>query len=281
MNQRYFSRPVAGNTNKEIPTPNPHLEIYNQPTTFKQLEYQVESSTQESISNLLYNVPKSSTKSSKHVLCALVSNEPGVLSRVSGVLAGRGFNIDSLVVSETETTGLSRMTIVLQGGEVSQAKKQLEDLVQVWAAVEFQPHAPIVERELLLVKLNIIPAELARKSQHKESQEAQNIDFSKKSTQSASTSMSIHIQRQAIVELCNLFQGRVVDLTPEHIMIELTGKTTKIDAFVELVRPFGIRELARSGTLAMLRSQITSIKSQEKAVVDNSGQVDATQLPPG
>ena len=94
------------------------------------------------------------------------------------------------------------------------------------------------------------------------------------------------MQRQAIVELTELFQGRVLDLTPDFIMLELTGKSIKIDAFIELVRPFGIKELARSGVLAMLRGSITGVGSRGvKAGTDSrddeAGKVDASQLPPG
>lgn len=96
----------------------------------------------------------------RHVLNCLVQNEPGVLSRVSGILAARGFNIDSLVVCSTEVDDLSRMTIVLTGqdGVVEQARRQLEDLVPVWAVLDYT-QAPLVQRELLLAKINILGPE--------------------------------------------------------------------------------------------------------------------------
>ena len=131
--------------------PEPHLDTLHHADTFHShyppaaAGHSHDPSHAQAVSNLLYNVPPadSSDKPRRRTLCALVTNESGVLSRVSGVLAGRGVNIDSLVVSETETAGLSRMTIVLKGGQdVDQARKQLEDLVQVWAVVEFAPHAP-------------------------------------------------------------------------------------------------------------------------------------------
>lgn len=314
--------------------PEPHLDTHQHADTFhRSTAYPGahDPSHTEAVSNLLYNVPpaNSADRPRRRTLCALVTNESGVLSRVSGVLAGRGVNIDSLVVSETETAGLSRMTIVLKGGEdVDQARKQLEDLVQVWAVVEFAPYAPVVERELLLVKLSILPPptqqppaatpsaaaptgqsaatsasavlsslfSAASSSSSSSSSTSPPSSSSASSTSpsgaapssypsSASQAISSHVQRQAIVELTSLFQGRVLDLTPDFILIELTGKAIKIDAFIELVRPFGIKELARSGVLAMLRGSITGVGSRGvkagESKDDAAGRVDASQLPPG
>lgn len=232
------------------------------------------------MNNLLYNIPDKSSYSSRRTLCALVSNEPGVLSRVSGCLAGRGFNIDSLVVSETETEGLSRMTIVLKGGsDIVQARKQLEDLVQVWAVVEFSPFAPVVERELLLVKLSIVPPSPPSASGVATPPSPSPLSH----PLSSASALSTHVQRQAIVELCTLFGGRVLDLTPAHIMLELTGKSMRIDAFIQLVRPFGIVELARSGALAMLRGSVTSVnsKQEKREEMGVAGKMDESSLPPG
>ena len=113
------------------------------------------------VSSILYDTPLPSTAPNKrHVLNCLVQNEPGVLSRVSGILAARGFNIDSLVVCSTEVQDLSRMTIVLQGqeGVIEQARRQLEDLVPVWAVLDYTA-APLVQRELLLAKISILGPE--------------------------------------------------------------------------------------------------------------------------
>ena len=266
------------------PLPEPHLDTLHHQDTFHHHRRPHrggghDPSHQAAVSNLLYNTPPPSTSRKPHrrTLCALVTNEAGVLSRVSGVLAGRGVNIDSLVVSETETPGLSRMTIVLKGGtNVDQARKQLEDLVQVWAVVEFAEHVPVVERELLLLKLSILPHTNSTSPfplPHSSSSSSQSFSPSSSSSSSPHPSspssssypttpaqaLTSHIQRQAIVELTDMFQGRVLDLTPDMIMIELTGKAIKIDAFIELVRPFGIKELARSGVLAMLRGHITGV----------------------
>ena len=118
-------------------------------------------SAQAAVSNILYETPTPSmAPSTRHILNCLVQNEPGVLSRVSGILAARGFNIDSLVVCSTEVEDLSRMTIVLTGqdGVVEQARRQLEDLVPVWAVLDYT-NAALVQRELLLAKVNILGPE--------------------------------------------------------------------------------------------------------------------------
>ncbi|CRK40474.1 hypothetical protein BN1723_015734 [Verticillium longisporum] len=115
-------------------------------------------SAQAAVSNILYETPTPSMAPPKrHILNCLVQNEPGVLSRVSGILAARGFNIDSLVVCSTEVEDLSRMTIVLTGqdGVVEQARRQLEDLVPVWAVLDYT-NAALVQRELVLAKINIL-----------------------------------------------------------------------------------------------------------------------------
>ena len=114
------------------------------------------------VSSILYETPAvSQAPATKHILNCLVQNEPGVLSRISGILAARGFNIDSLVVCSTEVSDLSRMTIVLQGldGVVEQARRQLEDLVPVWAVLDYTS-AALVQRELLLAKISIMGPEV-------------------------------------------------------------------------------------------------------------------------
>lgn len=118
-------------------------------------------SAEEAVNNIIYNTPPTAPAPiTRHVLNCLVSNEPGVLSHVSGVLAGRGFNIESLVVAKTEVPDLSRMTIVLNGQKVviEQARRQLEDLVPIWAVLDYT-HGRIVERELLLAKVSAVPHE--------------------------------------------------------------------------------------------------------------------------
>ncbi len=118
-------------------------------------------SAQAAVSNILYETPTPEVAPPKrHILNCLVQNEPGVLSRLSGIIAARGFNIESLVVCNTEVEDLSRMTIVLTGhdGVVEQARRQLEDLVPVWAVLDYT-NAALVQRELLLAKINILGPE--------------------------------------------------------------------------------------------------------------------------
>ena len=155
----------------------------------------------------------------RHVLSALVQNVPGVLAHVSGMLASRGYNIDSLAVGETETPHLSRMTFVVVGDDsvLEQVRKQLEKIVTVVRVndVSSKQH---VERDLMLLKVD------------------------------APTG-----KRSEIRELTNIFRGRIVDVAPEQVMIEISGQEKKIEAFIDMMRPFGIVELVRTGRIAMVR----------------------------
>jgi acetolactate synthase-1/3 small subunit len=155
----------------------------------------------------------------RHVLSALVQNQPGVLAHISGMLASRGFNIDSLAVGETEDANLSRMTFVVHGddAELEQVRKQLHKVITV-VAVQDISSEDFVERDLMLIKV--------------------------KSSQQ---------QRTEIVLLVEMFRGRVVDISPENVMIEISGQERKIEAFIELMRPYGILELARTGRIALVR----------------------------
>jgi len=155
----------------------------------------------------------------RHVLSALVQNVPGVLSNISGMLASRGYNIDSLTVGETENPRLSRMTFVVVGDDsvLEQVRKQLEKIVTV-VRVDDVSSKDYVERDLMLVKV-------ATPAGH----------------------------RSEIRELTEVFRGRIVDVAPEMVMIEISGQEKKIEAFIEMVRPFGIIELVRSGRIAMVR----------------------------
>lgn len=155
----------------------------------------------------------------RHVLSAVVQNVPGVLSHISGMLASRGYNIDSLAVGETEDPHLSRMTFVVVGDDsvLEQVRKQLEKIVTVVHVVDIsaQNH---VERDLMLLKVKAPPG-----------------------------------RRSEILELTDIFRGRIVDVAPEMVMIEISGQEKKIEAFIEMIRPFGIIELARTGRIAMVR----------------------------
>jgi acetolactate synthase I/III small subunit len=157
--------------------------------------------------------------SEKHVLSLLVQNEPGVLSRIAGLFSGRGFNIESLAVAETAEGGVSRITLMTKGdqGLVEQVKKQLNKIVNVVKVIDFEDK-PCIQRELALVKVRARPE-----------------------------------HRAEIYRLAEIFRCRVEDVTRETYTLEITGDDSKIQAFLDLLRPFGIREIARSGVIALAR----------------------------
>lgn len=200
-----------------------------------------------------------------------------MLSRVSGILAARGFNIDSLVVCNTEVEDLSRMTIVLQGqdGVVEQARRQLEDLVPVWAVLDYTS-APLVQRELLLAKISILGPEYFEEllAHHQEisAADAEAADAaledlipedrdealarrreeyrgeyhpSKLPTSQALRHKHEHLM--AIKELTHQFKGKVLDISNNNCIVELSAKPARIDSFLTLIQPFGILESARTG----------------------------------
>lgn len=155
----------------------------------------------------------------RHVLSALVHNQPGVLAHVSGMLASRGFNIDSLAVGETEDAQLSRMTFVVHGddGVLEQVRKQLDKIVSV-VKVQDISSEDFVERDLMLIKVKATPT-----------------------------------QRNEIALLCEMFRARVVDVSRGDLMVEISGQERKVEAFIDLMRPYGILELARTGRIALVR----------------------------
>lgn len=157
----------------------------------------------------------------RHVLSALVQNVPGVLAHISGMLASRGFNIDSLAVGETEDPHLSRMTFVVVGDDrvLEQVGKQLEKIVTVVRVLDVSSR-DFVERDLLLMKVKS-PAGNSRSE---------------------------------IRELVDIFRGKIVDVGPDEIMVEISGRENKVQAFIERMRPYGITELVRTGRIAMVRS---------------------------
>uniref|UniRef100_A0A0W0EYP2 Conserved oligomeric Golgi complex subunit 5 n=2 Tax=Moniliophthora roreri TaxID=221103 RepID=A0A0W0EYP2_MONRR len=270
---------------------------------------------EEAVTNILYNTPPPSLQPfKKHILNCLVQNEPGVLSRVSGILAGRGFNIDSLVVCRTEIRDLSRMCIVLSGqdGVVEQARRQLEDLVPVWAVLDYTDTRTIT-RELLLVKVSILgpeyleeqlvggPSHEPRRLSSEEKLEreailAQNFERSAHPEQSTADadlhtpsgatltpSQALRLKHQhlhSINTLASQFGAKIVDVSENSVIVELTAKTSRVEAFLSLVKPFGILEAARTGLMAMPRTPISG--SAEDELVENlTGSVDASLLPPG
>src|SRR3954465_12697142 len=156
---------------------------------------------------------------SKHTLSVLVENRPGVLTRVAGLFARRAFNIHSLAVGPTEHEGISRMTVVVDVDDLplEQVTKQLNKLVNVIKIVELEPDAS-VQRELLLVK---VKADLQNRSH--------------------------------VLETVQLFRAKVVDVAPDAVTIEVTGTSDKLEAFLRVMEPFGIRELVQSGLVAVGR----------------------------
>jgi acetolactate synthase-1/3 small subunit len=157
----------------------------------------------------------------RHVLSAVVQNQPGVLAHIAGMLASRGYNIDSLAVGETENPHFSRMTFVVVGDDktLDQIRKQLEKLVTVVKVLDISSE-DYVERDLMLIKVNVPPD-----------------------------------RRGEIRELADIFRGRIVDVGTQQIMVEISGPEKKIEAFIELMRPYGIKELVRSGRIALVRSK--------------------------
>ena len=155
----------------------------------------------------------------QHTITVLVDNKPGVLSRVSGLFSRRGYNIESLAVSITENPEVSRMTLVVNGDEqeVEQITKQLHKLIDV-SKVQDYLNIPMIARELALIKVNAAVE-----------------------------------NRTALLQLMEVFRGRVIDMSEKTFVIELTGGNDKIDAFEKLLEPYGIRELVRTGRIAMAR----------------------------
>ncbi|KAI9829008.1 MAG: acetolactate synthase, regulatory subunit [Thelocarpon impressellum] len=254
------------------------------------------------VSSILYETPLPSVAPPKrHVLNCLVQNEPGVLSRVSGILAARGFNIDSLVVCNTEVEDLSRMTIVLSGqdGVVEQARRQLEDLVPVWAVLDYTA-APLVQRELLLAKVSILGPEYFEEllAHHREmtaadaqashestetsgslSSEAASDDFHPSRLPASEALRHKHEHLRAIQFLTKDFGGKVLDISTNNCIVELSAKPSRIDSFMKLIAPFGILESARTGLMALPRSPLHG--STEEVEREAADVVDVSTLPPG
>jgi len=159
----------------------------------------------------------------KHIISALVENKPGVLAHVAGMFAARAFNIDSLVVGRTEDLELSRMTIVVVGDDkvVEQVRKQLAKIVPVVKVQDFAGQ-PVVARDLMLISVSAPPE-----------------------------------KRPEVVSLIEVFKGKVVDISPKVLMVEVSGPESKIEAFINACKPYGIKSVARTGTIAVPRQAKT------------------------
>lgn len=165
----------------------------------------------------------------RHTLVALLEDKPGVLNRVVSLLRRRGFNIESLTVGHSEMRGVSRLTLVVAGDDaiIEQVVKQLYKLIEVVKVVDLSEDRAVV-RELALVKVN------------------------------ATTST-----RGELVQIADIYRGRIIDLATDSVIIEITGPEDKIDSLIELVRRFGIKEIVRTGRVAMLRGAVGVTKADE------------------
>ncbi|MCC2671555.1 MAG: acetolactate synthase, small subunit [Armatimonadetes bacterium] len=155
----------------------------------------------------------------QHTITALVENTPGVLARVAGLFSRRGFNIESLAVSITEDPSISRMTIVVGGDDraLEQIEKQLNKLIEVIKVYDYTG-TPSVDRELALIKVTATPE-----------------------------------KRAEILQISDIFRGKIIDVSERTLTIEVTGQVEKIDAFQSLLAPYGIKELVRTGKIALSR----------------------------
>ncbi len=159
----------------------------------------------------------------KHIISALVENKPGVLAHVAGMFAARAFNIDSLVVGRTEEPNLSRMTIVVVGDDrvVEQVRKQLAKIIPVVKVQDFVGQ-PVIARDLMLISISLPPE-----------------------------------KRPEVLSLIEMFRGKVVDIGQKFVMVEISGPEAKIEAFINICKPYGIKSVARTGTIAMSRHSKT------------------------
>ena len=157
----------------------------------------------------------------KHILSILVDNQPGVLSRIAGLFSGRGFNIESLCVAETTDPLISRITLVTVGDMfiVEQIKKQLNKLINVIKVLDFTATA-FVQREMALIKVRAKPE-----------------------------------HRAEILRVVDIFRSRVIDVSADYYIVEITGDEGKMSAFMSLLKPMGIKEIARTGAIALARER--------------------------
>ncbi len=157
----------------------------------------------------------------KHILSILVENKPGVLTRISGLFARRGFNIDTLAVGPTDDDSVSRMTLTLDGAvhPIDQVTKQLHKLVNVLKIRDLEP-GETLSRELALFKIS-----------------------------------ADGVSRAEVMQICEIFRAKIVDVTKRSVVIEVTGTYDKVEAFERLVRPFGLIEMARTGEIAISRGR--------------------------
>ena len=166
----------------------------------------------------------------KHTIVALVHDRPGVLNRMASLFRRRGFNIENIAVGHSEVPGLSRMTIVVKGttAMVEQLRKQVDKVIDVVKVADISEN-PITARELALIKVRATAA-----------------------------------NRSEVIEIADIFRANIVDVAADSLTIEITGDEDKIDSILSLLRSFGIREIARTGRIAMVRGAKGSLATEEK-----------------
>ena len=176
----------------------------------------------------------------KHTLVALVEDKPGVLNRVSSLFRRRNFNIDGIAVGHTEQANLSRMTIVVEGDDakVEQVRKQLDKVVDVVKIVDITSDDKVA-RELALVKVKATPS-----------------------------------TRSEIIQIVDIFRANIVDVSSDSLMVEVTGDEEKVGSLLELLRGFGIREIARTGLIALTRGGTGPLQ------VEEAGEIKVPKQPP-
>jgi len=162
---------------------------------------------------------KGKNEKQKHIFSLLVENQPGVLARIAGLFSARGYNIESLCVAPTIDPEISRVSLVTTGDEfiLEQIKKQLNKLINVVKVYDYT-QVPYIQRDLALVKVRAKPE-----------------------------------NRAEILRIVDIFRSRVVDVSPDYYTVEITGDEDKIEAFLRLLRPMGIKEIARTGPVALAR----------------------------
>jgi len=223
---------------------------------------EAEADPEIALTNLLYNHPteEAEVDVEGQIVSLLVEDEPGVLSRTSSLLSGRGYNIKSLSVSPTNVAGLSRMTITVlaSSSAMGQVVKQLNGIEEVLAVLRSN-RADSVHREVLLMKMSTEPPAAAA-ALH---------------TTEAERLLYIHDKRASLMDLANLFKAEIVDVGIGHVTIELTAWPKRIEAVIELARPYGILEVARSGAIVMPRGQVVQPEGEAPDEV-----VNLAHLPP-
>jgi acetolactate synthase-1/3 small subunit len=156
----------------------------------------------------------------KHTIAVLVRDSPGVLAKISGLFSRRGYNIESLAVGHSETPGVSRMTIIVEGDEkaLEQIKKQLNKLIDTIKVVDLDPNKS-VSRELALIKVKVNDTQ----------------------------------QRSEVIQMVDVFRAKILDISEQSVTVEITGRQDKVEALIELLEPIGIKEIVRTGDVSLAR----------------------------